>query len=421
MLCRKMKSGLLALAMAAFAGLCVTASPNTSAAPLMLAQNDITLMPGGPDEAETGEVPMPDVTPSTGIPAPYASPSVEAGVPVTGAARIALLLPLNSATLGTAAAAVRDGFLASYEKERDPNVSVTVVESGDAPQQVVDAYRIALQDHDIVVGPLSRSGAAAIAASGLVQKPTIALTQADAVGGALPQLLTIGLSVEDEARQAARWASIEYPGEHALVVSTPTACQRRAAHAFRSAWQAQGLSADSVELSSSEGNLSPAALVQLIDRVHAGNPGLIFAALDAIQARQLREALGQDIAIYGTSQLNPYTVAGWAAAVRQPAMNGVRFIDLPWMVQPDDPAVARYAQGAGTARGGDLERLYALGIDAYRVARQVAQQQDAFDIDGVTGRLKIRFGAGAGAPRFERIESQAVFQDGAAAPLAGAR
>ncbi|MBK4736399.1 penicillin-binding protein activator [Noviherbaspirillum pedocola] len=418
MLCRKMKSGLLAVAMAAFAGLCVTAPANTSAAPLMLAQNDITLMPGGLEQPETEEVPMPDVAPSPGSSIPsYPSAGAQGGAPVTGAARIALLLPLNSPSLGTAAAAVRDGFLASYEKEHDPNISLTVVESGDAPQQVVDAYRVAVQDHDIVVGPLSRSGAAAIAASGQVARPTIALTQADAVGAALPQLLTIGLSVEDEARQAAGWASIEYPGEQALVVSTTTAWQRRAARAFQAAWQAQGLGADSVELSASEGNLSPSALLQLIDRIRASNPGLVFAALDAVQARQLREALGQDIAIYGTSQLNPYSVAGWAAATRQPSMDGVRFIDLPWMVQPDAPAVARYATGTG--RGGDLERLYALGIDAYRVARQVAQGRDSFELDGVTGRLRIRFGGGAS--RFARVESQAVFQDGAAAPLAGAR
>jgi hypothetical protein len=421
MLCRKLKSGLLAVMMAAIAGLCATAPANTSAAPILLAQNDITLMPGGLEAPETEEVPMPDVSPSgSGASQPDTSLSSTFPLPVAGAARVALLLPLHSDTLGAAAAAVREGFIASYEKEHDPNISITVVESGDSPQDVMNAYRIALQNHDIVVGPLSRSGAAAIAGSGLVVKPTIALTQADAVGNApSPQLLTMGLSVEDEARQAASWAAIEYPGERALVVSTATAWQRRAARAFQSAWQAQGLGADVVELSASEGNLSPAALLQLIDRVRASSPGLVFAALDAVQARQLREALGQDIAVYGTSQLNSHSASGWASAMRQPAMDGVRFIDLPWMVQPELPVVARYAQSAGAPRGGDLERLYALGIDAYRVAREIAQQRSVFSIDGVTGRLKLSFGVGQ--PRFERTEAQALFQDGVAVPLTGNR
>jgi outer membrane PBP1 activator LpoA protein len=412
MLCRKMKTGLLALAMAALAGLCATAPANTSAAPLLLAQNDITLMPGGLSEPETEAVPLPDVTPSApGLQLPPGQP---------GSARIALLLPLHSDALAGAAAAVREGFLASYEKEHDAGISVTVVESGDSPQQVADAYAVALQEHDIVVGPLSRSGAAAIASRGIVEKPTIALTQADAVGSAVsPQLLTMGLSVEEEARQAANWATVEFPGERALTVSTNVAWQRRAARAFQAAWQGRGLAADSVELSASDGNLSPTALVQLIDRVRASQPGLVFAALDAVQARQLRESLGQDIAIYGTSQLNPYTVAGWSRAERQPSMDGVRFIDLPWMVQADDPAVATYVQADRAPRGGDLERLYALGIDAYRVAREIAQQRSVFDLDGVTGRLKVSFGAGPS--RFERTESQAVYQDGAAAPLTGAR
>ena len=45
---------------AMLAGLCALAQANTTAAPaagLMLAQNDISLMPGGPAEIETESVP----------------------------------------------------------------------------------------------------------------------------------------------------------------------------------------------------------------------------------------------------------------------------------------------------------------------------------------------------------------------------
>ena len=407
---RKVKTGLVA---AALAGLCALAQANTTVAmpalPL-LAQNDISLMPGGPTETDPVEaeaVPMPEVS---------LQPQDQAAL--SGPVRIGLLLPLRSDSLGAAAAMVRDGFVAAYEKRRDPNITLTVVETGDAAQDVLDAYNGVLADQDIMVGPLSRSGAAAIASRGAISKPTIALTPADAVGaqaGAQPQLLLMGLSLEDEARQAADLAAADLPGEEALIVSTATAWQRRAARAFQAAWQRRGQPADLVELSAAGGNLSASALGQLQERLRSGRPGLVFVALDAAQARQLRESMGAELPMYGTSQLNPYSRQGWSAAERRPDMDGVRFIDLPYLLRPDAGAV--FAPPPAAQKSADLERLYALGIDAYQVAREVAARRGVFELDGATGKLKASIGGGRA--RFERSASPAVYQDGAAAPLSG--
>jgi len=417
---QKVKTGLVA---AALAGLCALAQANTTAAPAggglpLIAQNDISLMPGGPDTGpvETESVPVPEIT--------VESPG-QAQERAPGAVRIALLLPLRSDNLRAAAAMVRDGFVAAYEKKRDADISLTVVETGETAQDVLDAYTGTMADFDIMVGPLTRSGAAALARAGAVSKPTIALTPADALGAsarAPSQMLLMGLSLEDEARQAAQWAATEHPGEQALVVSTSAAWQRRAARAFQSDWQRRGMPADMVELSAAGGNLSATALAQLQERLRSARPGVVFAALAAAQARQLRESIGADLPLYGTSQLNPYSAQGWAVVEQQPDMEGVRFIDLPWLLHPGDPASAAYprpATGSGQPHSADMERLYALGIDAYQVAREVAAQRGVFDIDGVTGKLKVSIGGGP--PRFERIESPAVYQDGVAAPLPGSQ
>jgi outer membrane PBP1 activator LpoA protein len=419
-----MKTGLVA---AALAGLCALAQANTTAAaaaggPLLLAQNDISLMPGGPvtGPAEAESVPVPDVTIE-----PRGQGQLQGQEQAPGTVRIGLLLPLRSDTLRVPAAMVRDGFVAAYEKKRDPDISLTVIETGDAAQDVLDAYTGTVADYDIMVGPLTRSGAAAVAASGAVSKPTIALTPADAVGGSTglpPQMLLMGLSLEDEARQAAEWAAAELSGEQALVVSTSTAWQRRAARAFQSDWQRRGMQVDMVELSAAGGNLSASALGQLQERLRSARPGVVFAALDAAQTRQLRESIGADLPLYGTSQLNPYSPQGWARVEHRPDMDGVRFIDLPWLLHPDAPinvAFARPAASLEQPHSADMERLYALGIDAYQVARQVAAQRGVFDIDGVTGRLKVSMGGGRA--RFERIASPAVYQDGIAAPLPGSQ
>jgi uncharacterized protein len=59
----------------------------------------------------------------------------------------------------------------------------------------------------------------------------------------------------------------------------------------------------------------------------------------------------------------------------------------------------------------DMQRLYALGIDAFQVARTLAQQPGTnFTLDGVTGRLSVRQGNGAWS--LQREEATAVYRDG---------
>jgi hypothetical protein len=62
------------------------------------------------------------------------------------------------------------------------------------------------------------------------------------------------------------------------------------------------------------------------------------------------------------------------------------------------------------ARQTNLQRLYALGIDAYRVAREIAAHKREFTLDGVTGTLTIRFGKGI--PYFKRTGLPAVYRQG---------
>jgi uncharacterized protein len=341
-----------------------------------------------------------------------------------GPVRIALLLPLQSETLGNAAAAVRAGFMAAAEREANETILVEAVESGDAAQDVLASYGNASQSFDILVGPLSRSGVSAIAQSGAVIKPTIALTQIETSDETKvilpPNMLVIGLSVEEDARRMAGLVHARKPVGTPVVLTTPTAWQRRAAKAFADRWQQLGNASELMELDiSAQGTyLGANGLIGLQKRIQAEKPPFLFSALDAVQTRQLRMLIGPDIPVYGTSQLNPLTRMQWPAAEPLPEMNGVRFVDLPWLLQANHPAVMAYSNAAASNdqhRGADLERLYALGIDAFRVAREIASGQMRFQIDGVTGKLRISFNKESG--RFERIETPAVYREGRAAPV----
>lgn len=384
-------------------GLCAPIEANTSSGPVHARAADLITPPAV-------------VRPQAAVPAssvqtmPVDSPDVQPALPAGAApVRIGLLLPLSSDTLGGPADALRAGFMAAYERERAGFV-VNVVDTGSSPDEALDSYMAAVKSNDIIVGPLARSAVTAIADSGAISKPTIALNHPEARGVDAPippNMLVIGLSIEDEARQVAQWAAAEHPGASALIVSGNSPWQRRIAAAFAAQWKELGNRAELAELVASHGYLSENAIAQLKQRIDAEQPALMFAALDADQLRQVRGYVGPALPAYGTSSVNP----GSEQVAAMVDLDGTRLLDMPWEVQPEHKAVATYPRWQGVKRTLDLDRLYALGIDAFRVARQLAlKPNSAFKLDGVTGSLSVDFGPNRA--RFSRSQAGAVYEGG---------
>ena len=69
-------------------------------------------------------------------------------------------------------------------------------------------------------------------------------------------------------------------------------------------------------------------------------------------------------------------------------MQGVRYVEMPWFIQPDHPAVMVYPMPRGTLSI-EQERLYALGIDAFRLSVLLLQGEAEPMLDGVTGRITL--------------------------------
>lgn len=415
MLLKYMKALLLA---SALGGLCSCAQVNTTAgttsrspAPVVTAGPMLQIPPQQlPAPAEPLPIPPPAVL-AVPLPAQKSMPT-----------RIALLLPLRSDGLGRAANVVRAGFVAAYEREKEQGQSLTIIETTETVQDVLSGYSTATLNHDIVVGPLTRTGVTAIMQRGGVSKPTIALGHPDTPGDVElmlpPQMLVIGLSAEDEARQVANWARTGNSSGKAFAISTGIAWQRRAVKAFSTEWRRGGSQLETMELGFASNFLNANGLLQLRKRIETEKPAFLFVALDAAQTRQLREAIGTEMPMYGTSQLNPHALADWATVEPMNDMNGVQLVDIPWQVQPEHPASMIYPRlvpDPGQRRSPDMERLYALGIDAYRVVREIAFNRTQFELDGVTGKLRIDLNRST--ERFERTEVPAMYQGGVVVPL----
>jgi outer membrane PBP1 activator LpoA protein len=348
---------------------------------------------------QTAPILLPGQEPTAGT-----APAARNGGPV----RIALLLPMNSSALGAAAEAVRAGFMASVERD-GAGTTVELVATGDSVDDALASYTGAAASHDVVVGPLARPAVGALAATGSLSRPTLALNHPEVRGNLPPGMLVAGLSIEDEARQAAEWAAREHPQGRALILAGNTAWAQRAAGAFEARWNELGMTGQRFAVPSTEGRVDPSAIDDLKARLDVDPPALLFAALDVVELRQVRARTGTALPCYTGGAGNP----GSAPGSGMPELDGLRVVDLPWLVRPDAPAVMVYPRPPDAEQSLTMSRLYALGIDAFLVARELALRPGApFVVDGVTGHLEVD------GARLQRREAMAVYRDGHFEPVA---
>ncbi|MEI7968596.1 MAG: penicillin-binding protein activator [Betaproteobacteria bacterium] len=296
---------------------------------------------------------------------------------------IAALLPTRSETFARLADALRRGIEAGYaaDEERPDRLPVILYATGDDSRAVVDTYDRALRDGAVaVIGPLTRSSVQALAASGAVTVPTLALSVPDP-GTQLPDnMYALGVHLESEARQAARLAQRQGK-RRAEIIQSESALSRRMAQAFADEFGRGGR----LIVGQQEFSTDKARLKKIRDSIAADNADAIFFSLDGPRLRQIRPFLGRNVASYATSQAN----SAEGTVVGQHDLAGILFVDMPWMVAPDHPAVMIYPRLPGLFATFDQERFYALGIDAWRLSQMLLETaySSLGTLDGVSGYI----------------------------------
>lgn len=335
-------------------------------------------------------------------------------------AHIALLLPLKDPRFSELAQAVRDGFMAAASMNPQ-GLPIRVYSDFDENRSVVDTYRLAVSNGaNAVVGPLTRNGVSALAAEQMIPVPTLVLNTVDMHPA--EQLYFFGLPADDEARTVAQLAAAR--GFHkAVVITNGTAMSQRLQLAFEEAWTKQGLTVareidfrgDTTEFkkgftipnpafaSIPKDSKDPKDLA--ISEFLVVPDTMVFLALDNKPARMVRPYLPGRMPIYATSQVfsdNEDTLTNYD-------LSGVRFVDMPWLLQPDHPAVIAFPH-PNQPLPAMQERLYALGIDAYRLSQLMLAHRLSSDLplDGVIGQINLN------GHTFQRTAVGGVFSQGRA-------
>ena len=322
--------------------------------------------------------------PSSGVPplaVPAAPTPIPPGPPPPRRPHIALILPTASASLGKLADAVRQGFVAASDAagKESPPVVVTAVDN--EAQALVDACRHARATGALViVGGLTRDGANAMAASDCPRQPVLALN--DPRGDLAPTVFSFSLSLEHEARQAAL-AAVNEGLKSAIVVHTPSPLSRRVDEAFEREWSRAAGEVRRIVYTG-----SPDELANIRERLANTRADMVFLALDHAEARDVRPYLHAALPVFATSMsVNPR-----AEALVNLDLQGLRYGEMPWFAQPDHTAVMVYPPPKQPLPL-EEERLYAFGIDAFRVSLALLKGDPAkIALDGVTGRFVLEGG-----------------------------
>ncbi len=353
---------------------------------------------GQPLRSESaGELPPPTPVPPEQS-APLPTPPEPVGPPIIvephAVAHIALLLPLQSPIFANAANAVRQGFLSASRIDSTP-IPIRVYSNFDENESVVATYRQAVSEGAAaVVGPLTRTGVAALAGYTSIQVPTITLNVVDAAP--TRNLYYFGMSIETEARQIAQLA-LQQGLHQAIIITSHEPLSKRLQGAFEDQWNAGG----GTILRELEFNDDMSIFADITDI-----PGtMVFIAADASKARLIRPYLSNNLAIYATSRV----FVGNSNTLLNYDLNDIHFVDMPWLLRPDHPAIMVYPR-ASPPLAIDNERLYALGIDAYRLIRMLLANKlsSSLPLDGVSGQVSLM------RRTFQRAETPAVFVQGQA-------
>ncbi|HWH39159.1 MAG TPA: penicillin-binding protein activator [Usitatibacter sp.] len=323
-----------------------------------------------------------------------------------GRPHIALILPTASPSLGPLAEALRQGFAAAAQVagSQAPPVNVTAVESEGSV--LVDACRHSDETGAVViVGGMTRDGAHMLATGNCTAAPVLVLNEvvlADPEARLPSNVFSISLSLDQEARQVALMAVADGM-RSAIVVASSSPLSRRVQEAFESEWTR---AAGEVRRVAYSGNPDDAPALR--EQVRGSRADMVFLALDPAEARTVRPYVSAMLPVYTTS----FSVNPRAEAVVNVDLQGVRYGEMPWFVAPESPTVAAYPQPK-SSMSVDQERLYALGIDAFRLAQLLLRPQGSrVELDGVTGRIVLE-----GPNVFTRILAPAEVDGGRVIPL----
>lgn len=324
--------------------------------------------------------------------------------------RIAVLLPLQG-QFRQHAQAVQFGILAAATT--NTATSIVFIDS----QQPVDVIQqqVTQAQADFVIGPLLKDQVDNISLIENWRWPTLFLNSKDNNVAAKPEQFYFALSMEDEAAQMAQlFAQKNY--KHPAIISSANNISLRMQQSFAANWQSLGHSAPNLYQFNNKDELEQLInrlletdrskerikqISNLIPQKLESDPhsrldiDAIYLIADPVQTRLFKPFV--DVSLSETAPKLPIFASSRSHSTSLDStdlrdLNGLTFTEIPWMLgEKSSAALRQQYQQLFAEQDEALQRLFAMGYDAYQLIGSLRQQQQlpSTVFSGLTGQLRL--------------------------------
>lgn len=327
--------------------------------------------------------------------------------------RIGVLLPF-SGNFRAHAKALQYGLVSAASSQQEA-AQLIFIDSQQSPEQITAALKQQLVD--FVIGPLLRDQVDLISQQQDWPWPTLFLNSRLPDTPKRANHFFYALSLEDEASQMAElFQHKNY--QRPVVISARNNISQRMQQHFASQWQAMGHPAPELYQFSAKAELEAIVSslletdisqnrIRSISSLVSANTKLeaephsrldidaIYLLADPVQTRLFKPYV--DVSVNQTAPRLPVYASSrsFSASLdrnEQRDLNGLTFTEMPWMLGEQSSVQLREQyQQLFTDQDEVLQRLYAMGHDAYQLIARLKQQQHlpALVFSGLTGQLSL--------------------------------
>lgn len=288
---------------------------------------------------------------------------------------IALILPFDDAIFAEKAQAFKLGLQAALTKNAIPNTIKTYASLGDQ-ESFGDLYAYAKDEGaSYFIGPMQPSEL-------IEPRPEVhGITLLDSSLTADTSFQHAGLSLQDEAKALVTFANT-HAFQHVTILAADNDIAKEMADSFQALWQGNLKDEAHVITLPKDLKAADSSLLDLKTAIAAQNTELLVLAMSAEEARIIKPYLDISIPALAFSSINN------SESNDNNSLNAIRFVDIPFLL--NNSQFDYYHEKAGSLQTKELQRWFALGVDALQLLLASPNAEDTETlIKGLTGQLIV--------------------------------